>query len=33
MPPLWNSYVTVDDVDALMGDVTKLGGKVIAPLT
>ena len=30
MPSHWSSYVTVDDVDALAGKVTELGGTVIS---
>lgn len=29
MPAIWNSYVTVDDVDAVVGKVAKLGGAVV----
>lgn len=29
MPSLWNNYVTVDDVDALVEKVSELGGKVL----
>ncbi|MEZ5170998.1 MAG: VOC family protein [Acidimicrobiia bacterium] len=31
MPPAWNTYVTVDDVDATAGRVTSAGGQVLAP--
>jgi predicted enzyme related to lactoylglutathione lyase len=31
VPSFWNNYVTVDDVDALAGRVTALGGQVVAP--
>ena len=31
MPPSWDIYVTVDDVDAVVTSVTELGGKVIRP--
>lgn len=31
MPPMWGGYVTVDDVDALIPRVERLGGKIIAP--
>lgn len=31
MPPTWGAYVTVDDVDALIPRVEKLGGKVCVP--
>jgi len=30
-PSVWNNYITVDDVDALVDKVTAAGGKVIAP--
>ena len=30
MPPNWGTYVTVNDVDATVGDCTRLGGKVAA---
>ena len=31
-PPMWGSYVTVDDIDTTTQDTEKLGGKVlIAP--
>ena len=30
MPSMWGSYVTVDDVDAMMNRVTQLGGRIIA---
>ena len=30
MPPAWGSYVTVTDVDAVVGKVPGLGGKVVA---
>jgi hypothetical protein len=30
MPPMWSSYVTVNDVDATARDCTQLGGKVCA---
>lgn len=29
MPSMWNNYITVDDVDALVGKVTELGGKIV----
>ena len=29
MPPSWNNYITVDDVDALAPRVQKLGGKLL----
>ncbi len=29
MPPVWGSYVTVDDVDEVAGKVEELGGKVL----
>ncbi len=29
MPPVWNNYITVDDVDAMAERVTELGGKVV----
>lgn len=31
MPPSWGSYVTVDDVDARVARVQKLGGKLCVP--
>lgn len=30
-PPMWGSYVTVDDVDKLVEQTTKLGGKILVP--
>lgn len=30
MPSMWNSYITVDDVDSLASKVSDLGGKVLA---
>jgi len=33
MPPMWGSYVTVDDVDATARRCTELGGKVLVPPT
>ena len=30
-PPMWGAYVTVDDVDAMPGQIEKLGGKVLMP--
>ncbi len=30
VPPVWNSYITVDDVDAMAPRVEELGGKVVA---
>lgn len=30
IPPYWNQYITVDDVDAIAPRVTELGGKVVA---
>jgi predicted enzyme related to lactoylglutathione lyase len=32
MPPMWSSYVTVDDVDATVAQCEKLGGKVLMPV-
>ncbi len=29
MPPMWGSYVTVDDVDAMVAKVESLGGNII----
>ena len=29
LPPSWDSYITVDDVDATAAKVTELGGKVL----
>lgn len=31
MPPAWGAYVTVDDVDAMVAQVEKLGGKICLP--
>ncbi|MEO1061274.1 MAG: VOC family protein [Actinomycetota bacterium] len=31
LPPMWNSYVTVDDMAATVGRVEGAGGKVMAP--
>lgn len=31
MPPAWGAYVTVDNVDALIPRVEKLGGKIVVP--
>lgn len=31
VPPMWNSYVTVDDVEATVGKVASAGGQVVAP--
>jgi len=31
MPPSWDVYVTVNDVDAVAGNVESLGGKVLRP--
>ncbi|VAX06884.1 Glyoxalase/bleomycin resistance protein/dioxygenase [hydrothermal vent metagenome] len=31
MPPAWGAYVTVDDVDAMVTRVEKLGGKICVP--
>ncbi|MGI9647829.1 MAG: VOC family protein [Acidimicrobiia bacterium] len=31
MPPMWNSYVNVDSVDATIGKVTGAGGSVLMP--
>ena len=31
MPPVWNSYITVDDVDTTVAKVEGLGGNVIMP--
>jgi uncharacterized protein len=33
MPPNWGSYVTVDDVDATVAQVGRLGGKLLVPAT
>lgn len=32
MPPVWNSYINVDDCQAVTGKVESLGGKVIMPV-
>ena len=31
MPPSWDIYITVDDVDATVKSVTELGGKLLRP--
>ncbi len=31
LPPMWNSYVTVDDIEATTAKVEQAGGKVMAP--
>ena len=31
VPPHWNNYITVDDVDAVAGRAGELGGQVLAP--
>lgn len=31
MPPVWNSYITVDDVDAMAAKVGELGGHAMTP--
>lgn len=31
VPPHWNSYITVEDVDAVTGKIEQLGGRVLAP--
>lgn len=31
VPPHWQSYISVDNVDSLVDKVTELGGKVVAP--
>ena len=31
MPPAWGAYVTVSNVDAMIGQVEKLGGRVCMP--
>lgn len=31
MPPSWDIYITVDDVDATVTSITELGGKVLRP--
>lgn len=31
MPPMWNTYVAVDDVDATVGKVAPAGGQVMMP--
>ena len=33
MPPIWGSYVTVDDVDARAADVKRLGGELMVTPT
>lgn len=33
IPPMWGSYVTVDNVDDSAGKATELGGKIIVPPT
>lgn len=32
MPPIWNSYINVDSVDAVVEDATANGAQVIAPI-
>lgn len=32
MPPMWGSYVTVDDIEATTAKVTELGGQVLLAL-
>ena len=32
MPPVWNSYILVDDADAITNKVAELGGTVIMPV-
>jgi len=31
LPPMWNSYITVDDLEATVGKVAAAGGSVMAP--
>jgi predicted enzyme related to lactoylglutathione lyase len=31
MPPMWNTYIAVDDVDAAVGKVESAGGQVLLP--
>jgi uncharacterized protein len=31
LPPMWNTYIAVDDVDAVTGKVDAAGGKVLMP--
>ena len=31
MPPMWGSYITVDDVDKVAAQVPALGGQVLVP--
>jgi hypothetical protein len=33
MPPVWGTYVTVDDVDQTAKTAEKLGGKILMPPT
>ena len=33
MPPMWNTYIAVDDVDAAVAKVGPAGGKVLMPPT
>ncbi|MFQ5555946.1 MAG: VOC family protein [Acidimicrobiales bacterium] len=32
LPPMWNTYITVDDVQATVGRVESAGGRVMAPV-
>lgn len=32
MPPSWDIYITVEDVDALAGEVTDRGGRILRPV-
>ena len=32
MPPFWNSYISVDDIEATASKVTELGGNVVVPV-
>ena len=33
MPPMWNTYIAVDDVDATIDKVAPAGGQVLMPAT
>ena len=33
VPPMWNTYIAVDDVDAIVGKVAPAGGQVLMPAT
>ncbi|MGF1582991.1 MAG: VOC family protein [Gemmataceae bacterium] len=33
VPPMWNNYINVDDVEAVVNKAVELGGEVIVPVT